>query len=113
MTPASRRDEDRVASLSGDRASGATTALTLVVAFGLLALGVESFWVAFPAGFGVVLPTALGLAARCWPADTGRERDEGPRTAPEELRLQYARGELTGAEFERRVGRLLEDGDVE
>ena len=104
MTPASRRDEDRVASLSGDRASGATTALTLVV---------ESFWVAFPTGFGVVLPTALGLAARCWPADTGRERNEGPQTALEELRLQYARGELTEAEFERRVGRLLEDGDVE
>jgi hypothetical protein len=41
--------------------SGLITILTLGVAFSLLALGVEAFWVAFPVGFGGVLPTALGV----------------------------------------------------
>ncbi len=43
--------------------SGVITILTLGVAFGLLALGVEFFWVAFPVGFGGVLPVVLGLVA--------------------------------------------------
>lgn len=54
-------------SLTGNRiaaaliVSGRITILTLGVAFSLLALGVEAFWVAFPVGFGGVLPTALGV----------------------------------------------------
>jgi hypothetical protein len=43
--------------------SGIVSLLTLGTAFGLLALGVEYFWVAFPVGFGGVLPVALGLVA--------------------------------------------------
>jgi hypothetical protein len=43
--------------------SGIITLLTLGTAFGLLALDVEFFWVAFPVGFGGVLPIALGLVA--------------------------------------------------
>lgn len=40
---------------------GIISLLTLGTAFGLLALGIEAFWVVFPVGFGGVLPIALGL----------------------------------------------------
>lgn len=43
--------------------TGLVTVLTLGVAFGLLALGVSVFWIAFPVGFGGVLPIALGVVA--------------------------------------------------
>ncbi|MFT4881066.1 MAG: hypothetical protein ACI9HI_001067 [Salinirussus sp.] len=43
--------------------SGGITTLALGAAFGLLALGVELFWVAFPVGFGGVLPIVSGLVA--------------------------------------------------
>jgi hypothetical protein len=43
--------------------SGIITILTLGTAFGLLAVGVEFFWIAFPVGFGGVLPMALGFVA--------------------------------------------------
>lgn len=43
--------------------TGIVSLLTLGTAFGLLAIGVDAFWVAFPVGFGGVLPIALGLAA--------------------------------------------------
>ena len=43
--------------------SGIVSLATLGTAFGLSALGVEAFWVAFPVGFGGVLPLALGVVA--------------------------------------------------
>jgi len=89
------------------------TAGTLTVAFGLLALGVEFFWVAFPLGFGGVLPVSMGVLA--YRARTGDGQSTPSRhshaeedDALEQLRRRYARGELTDAEFERRVERLLE-----
>jgi hypothetical protein len=93
-------------------AAGAVTALTLTVAFGLLALGVPYFWVAFPVGFGGVMPMAIGLAR--W---YDQREDDGEPTAEDDdalatLRERYARGELTDAEFERQVERLLETEDV-
>jgi uncharacterized membrane protein len=87
--------------------AAAVTAVTLSVAFGLLALGVESFWVVFVVGFGGVLPLATVLARRVETRrDAPAERDED--IALQQLRARYARGELTDAEFERRVERLLE-----
>ena len=44
-------------------ASGVVSTLTLGAAFGLSALGVDDFRVAFPVGFGGVLPIALGVVA--------------------------------------------------
>lgn len=101
--------------------SGVITALTLVVSFALLALGVEDFWVAYPVGFGVVLPTALGAVTYALGDADGRDGrsrggdyDQDPRRDREaegsldELRMQYARGELSDDEFERRTERLLE-----
>jgi len=91
--------------------AGGVTALTLGVAFGLLALGVRSFWVAFPVGFGVVLPGAIAMA-RSRRAG-GRRNAAASRTAEsptglEVLRQRYAAGELSDEEFEQRVERLLE-----
>lgn len=91
--------------------AGGVTALTLSVALGLMALGVGIFWVAFPVGFGVVLPGAIAIARS---RRTGEYRDSGDTrttespTGLEVLRRRYAAGELSDAEFEHRVERLLE-----
>jgi len=95
----------------------AVTVLTLTVAFGLLALGIEHFWVVFVVGFGGVLPTAVGALASLEARDTD-ERNQTPEAgnADEEalatLRTRYARGELTDDEFEHRVEQLLETPDT-
>jgi len=97
--------------------AGLTTLVILAVAFGAMALGVPYFWVAFPVGFGGVLPLVLAYTGR-------REREADPAAAGagaaadaddealETLRRRYARGELTDAAFERRVQRLLETETV-
>jgi hypothetical protein len=122
-----------------DVVSRAVTALTLAVAFGLLALGVDAFWVAFPVGFGGVMPVAVSLAASDDAerdgAETAADLEEddvtdgrtavtdppasgaataGPqdtKAALADLRRRYARGELTDETFERRVEELLAVGE--
>lgn len=87
------------------------TAGTLLVAFSLLALGVESFWIAFVVGFGGVLPVSLGLLEHADRAEVGpSERGDGAEedTALAALRREYARGEIGDATFERRLEQLLE-----
>jgi len=94
--------------------AGAVTMLTLTVAFGLLFAGVPWFWVAFPVGFGGLLPMSLGAARlyqRRQESDSQPTSDEDDALAT--LRDRYARGELTDAEFERQVERLLETEDTE
>lgn len=94
---------------------GAVSAGTLVVAFTLLAVGFEYFWVTFIIGFGVVLPTATGLAATKRTENsqdgTNRRDNRGEDDALATLRQRYARGELSDAEFEHQVERLLETED--
>ncbi len=99
-------------------AIGAVTFLTLGVAFGLMALNVSYFWVAFPVGFGGGIPLAAGLAR--WyesrPDESGHRPDESDAdsdAALADLRERYARGELDEAEFEARVERLLETESVD
>ena len=90
--------------------SAVVTAGTLVVAFGLLALGVEAFWLAFVVGFGVVLPAAVGLVEYDRSSGTrhaATDRNSEAEAALATLRQRYARGELSEAEFERRLERLL------
>ncbi len=105
-------------SLPGDRhtaallVSGGISALTLAAAFGLLAVGVESFWVAFVVGFGFVLPTGLGIVGVLYPEKTsegGADTEGNSRTPIEELESRFARGELSRAEFERRAGVLRDE----
>jgi len=88
------------------RAASLVTGVTLTVAFGLLAAGVDWFWVAFPVGVGAVLPAAVAAA---------RDRAEGgSRTGTDiddalaTLRERYAAGEIDEAAFEARLERLLE-----
>lgn len=88
----------------GQIVAGAVTALTFLVGFGLLAAGVSHFWIAFPVGFGGVLPAALG-AVRLYQRRQASDDEEEPIDA---LRRRYAEGDLTEAEFERQVEQLLE-----
>lgn len=100
-------------------AAGAVTFLTLGVGFGLMALGNPFFWVAFPVGFGGLMPMAVGLARWYESREEARSRSEpAPRregdtdAALADLRERYARGELDDGEFENRVERLLETESV-
>lgn len=93
------------------------TFVTLTVAFGALALGAEHFWVAFPVGFGAVMPVAVALARSREPdsegrsgARTGDDRTDGD-PALSTLRERYARGEIDGAAFEDRVETLVATED--
>jgi hypothetical protein len=110
-------------------AVGAVSVVTMAVAFGLLAAGVDFFWVAFPVGFGGGVPFVVA-AARWYDAQSDRGRDfaeragrREPTTASsdgsttddrthedrlEALRNSYARGEIDEAEFEARLEDLLE-----
>jgi uncharacterized membrane protein len=100
--------------------AGATTGLVLTVAFGLLFAGIPWFWVAFPVGFGGLLPMAMGLAKLYERRQTNR-RDSDPvgesttaeQDALETLRNRYARGEIDDEEFEQRLAALLETESVD
>jgi hypothetical protein len=106
---------------AASRAASAVTALTLAVAFGAMALGIPWFWVAFPVGFGGVLPVAVAWARGqsreggrtdglgWWtPGSADRESEDGALST---LRERYASGEIDETEFERRVEGLLETED--
>lgn len=102
--------------------AGVTIGLILTVAFGLLALGVPWFWIAFPIGFAGVLPAVMGLVKlyerrRHRQTAPGSRRSEASasdaKDALETLRERYARGELTDEQFERRLDRLLETETLE
>lgn len=91
--------------------SSTVTAGTLLLAFSLLALGVESFWIVFVIGFGGVLPLSLGLLESGQTNERSQNSSGTPETPLEELRHRYARGDLTDEEFENRVEALLETED--
>jgi hypothetical protein len=106
-------------------AVGLVTTFTLLTAFTLLAIGFPFFWVAFPIGFGGVLPAAIGLAK--WYGENADQEEPVPETPsvgnvekPDEqenalavLRNRYARGDINEEEFERRLEQLLETDSVE
>ncbi|ERH01457.1 MAG: putative membrane protein (DUF2078) [Halonotius sp. J07HN6] len=91
-----------------EAAAGVMTALVLLVAFGLLALDVSWFWIAFPVGFGGLLPAAVGLARYYQQSETSDAGESAASDDPvEALKKRYARGEIDEAEFERRLDDLL------
>ena len=108
-------DEDDETPLE-EAVTGAVIGLTFLVGFGLLAFGVRFFWVAFVVGFAGLLPMALGLVRlyenRRERAAPGADLTE-TENALEALRNRYARGEISEAEFEQRVERLLETETVD
>jgi len=120
----SDHDEATEADSLAGVAAGAVTFLTLAVAFGLMFLGVPYFWVAFPVGFGGLLPLSASLAKwyesnradereRSHGYESATGRDDETDEAIDALRERYARGEIDDAEFERRVERLLETESVD
>jgi uncharacterized membrane protein len=96
---------------------GLVTALTLLAAFGSLALGVEGWWIFFIVGFAGVMPLAVGVT-RLYESRQASESasSTGPAGADEAalaaLRRRYAEGEIDETEFERRVERLLETESI-
>lgn len=94
--------------------SSVLTGLILVVAFGLMFLGVESFWMVFVVGFGGILPMSIGLVRYYQQRSDSKESQTARETgdALEELQNRYARGEISDEEFDRRVERLLETESV-
>ena len=89
-------------------AAGVTTTLILLVAFGLLALDVAWFWVAFPVGFAGVLPAVIGLVRYYEQSASTAESAADTDDPLETLKRQYARGKIDEAEFERRLDGLLD-----
>lgn len=87
--------------------AGVISTLVLLVGFGLLALNVSWFWIAFPIGFGGLLPAAIGLTRLYRDAEPTDHRTS-EEAALETLRQRYARGEIDEAAFERRLETLLE-----
>ncbi|WP_276271097.1 SHOCT domain-containing protein [Haloarcula litorea] len=101
-------------------AAGAAMVVGFGVAAVLLALNVSYWWVGFIL-IGGLVPLFQGVA-KWYEADAERSAQRTPATtdgtpddqqdALDELRARYARGELTEAEFERRLERLLETETV-
>lgn len=117
-------------------------ASTLVVGLGLAALflGVSNFWLVFVLGFVVFVPLVALLFGDesdrdewwddmwgedwfddWWGSSTKDDADSERKDAPEDgsedslsiVRRRYARGELTDAQFERKLERLLETETLE
>jgi uncharacterized membrane protein len=99
--------------------SGITSLLVLGVGLTALFFDVENWWVIFVIGYAVVLPIVAILTDEDgdgdWHADhtdasTRSNADEPESTddALETLRERYATGELSEAQFERKLERLLE-----
>ena len=102
-------DEDAVETV----VVGAVSTLVFLVGFGLLALGVPWFWIAFPVGFGGLLPAALGLTTLYRERRATADQSTAAEDALDALRERYARGEIDDAEFEHRLDALLETESVD
>jgi hypothetical protein len=119
---------DETGTLVTGLVAGAVSVGVLLVAFGALALGVDAWWLAFPVGYGGVLPLAVGVAR--WRTSSGGSNDgeataDGRRAtagsaqspAPDEaalatLRQRYAAGQMDEVEFEHSVETLLREEDA-
>ena len=102
---------------SDDRVVSAVALLVLGAGlgslFGVPVLDAIEFWVIFAIGYAVVVPLTSLLrghgaeSARDSPRESGRDGSEGA-DALDRLRDRYARGELSEAQFERKLETLLE-----
>lgn len=114
-----------------------TSMLVLGVGLAALFAGFDFFWVVFVIGFAVLVPIVATLygdeedrgewwGSWDWGRDRNRDREdsrtervETPRedrtddTPLETIRRRYARGELTDAQFERKLELLLETETLE
>jgi len=100
-----------------DDLPGIVVFLTLGVMAVAIWTNVVPVWLVAVVGFAVLLPLS-GILSRALTGESTSVDDEAATTrreetaeaadALEDLRARYARGELTDAEFERRVENLLE-----
>lgn len=112
-----------------NRATGVASLLVLGVGLTALFLGYSWFWIVFVVGFAVVVPIVSllvneddavldeidgmldGLGSPSTPThSSGDVETDDPLTT---LRARYARGELTDAQFERKLETLLETETIE
>ncbi len=99
----------------GDRLEEVVAILVLGGGLAALALGYGWYWWVWVLGFVVlvplvdeaVAPLVNALAMRGADGATGGRDVDSAADALETLRERYARGELTDAEFERKVERLV------
>lgn len=105
-----------------------TALLVLGVGLTSLFLGYSWFWMVFAVGFAVLVPVVKVVTSELnigapdeSPARSSREQSldqlgtdtaESKQDALDTLRTRYATGELSEAEFERKVERLLETETV-
>lgn len=103
------------------RATGIASLLVLGLGLTALFVGIDWFWVIFAVGFAVVVPLVSLLAG-----DESSDGTDGESGTPSTdavsadtddslvtLRERYARGELTDAQFERKLETLLETETLE
>lgn len=114
-----------MASDVGDEGRAAAITTFLVLGIGLLALflDVPNWWLVFVIGYTVVLPIVAILFDSPGEAEpepdteasepAGGTDSESKQDALETLRERYARGELSEAQFERKLERLLETETLE
>jgi len=100
-----RHDHPDMLDRLGDRPLEVASLCVLGAGFLAMALGVSRFWLVWVIGYAVVVPL---LSVLLDDEDTTEGDGNGEDDPVAELRERYARGELTDAEFERRLERLLE-----
>ena len=90
--------------------AGVVSLLVLAVGLVVTAADLPMAWVVWPLGYGVVLPLAIGYAAR-----RGERTDEEPKAEAAErdpaarLRQRYVAGEIDEREFERKLEVVMEE----
>lgn len=87
------------------RVAGVVSAGVLLVAFGAMALGIEQFWIAFPVGYGAVLPLAVSYAKST--------SDPARSDSFDRLKRRYVDGEIDEATFERELDARLRETERE
>lgn len=85
---------------------------TLAISLFLLAVGFELFWLTLMLGFAGVLPVAL-TAVENYERETNSTEELSDREQSlERLKRKYVKGEISEAEFDRRVEKLVKTETV-
>ena len=92
----------------GASVAGVVSLVVLAVGLTVTAADLPMAWLVWPLGYGVVLPLAIGYAARREASD---EPDDSPADPVERLRQRYVDGEINEREFERRLEVVIEEAE--
>lgn len=90
----------------GASVAGVVSLVVLAVGLTVTAADLPMAWLVWPLGYGVVLPLAIGYAARREASD---ESDEPTADPVDRLRQRYVEGEIDELEFERRLDVVIEE----